>query len=287
MCGAGKAMQKNTGMRFDSTQGKRPMKKTGIAVSVARCKNCGLVYTNPMPVPENISDHYGVEPEAYWKEDYFRIPENHYSDELSVLKKLTKNKKPLRVLDIGAGIGKVMLTLEKEGYDVYGIEASETFYKTAIDKMDINSEKLHCGMIEDAEYPVSHFDFINLGAVLEHLYNPDKILKKLMKWLKPGGLIFVSVPSSRWLMAKLMNFLYSLQGLDYVSNLSPMHQPYHLYEFGLKSFILNGKKNNYKVVHHQVYVCDTFAPKVFDKPLRWIMRKQGSGLQLLVCLKKT
>ena len=33
-----------------------------------------------------------------------------------------------------------------------------------------------------------------------------------------------------------------MRGTNYVTNISPMHSPFHLYEFGLKSFEELGKK---------------------------------------------
>ena len=252
-----------------------------------KCKKCGLVYSNPQPIPLDINDHYGVDPGQYWNEDYFVVPENHYQDELSVLRKLTGNKKPLRVLDVGAGIGKVMKSLEKEGHDVYGIEASPTFHKAAVEKMGIPTEKIHCVMLEDAEFPDGHFDFINISAVLEHLYDPDACMKKLIRWLKPGGFINIEVPSSNWLMSKIFNLIYKIQGLRFVSNLSPMHNPYHLYEFSPVSFALNGAINNYTISHLHHFVCKTFAPKLLDKPLRRIMRLTKTGMQLMVWVRKS
>jgi len=54
-----------------------------------------------------------------------------------------------------------------------------------------------------------------------------------MSWLKTDGIMHIEVPSSDWLIARLLNFYYKIRGLDYVTNISPMHEPFHLYEFAL------------------------------------------------------
>ena len=47
-------------------------------------------------------------------------------------------------------------------------------------------------------------------------------------------------------------------GTNYVTNLSPMHVPYHLYEFDLKSFELNAKKLGYEIAHFEYFVCNIY-----------------------------
>ena len=126
--------------------------------------------------------------------------------------------------------------MNSAGFDTYGLEPSETFREMAISKMKIDDEKLKLGGVEDLDYPKESFDFITFGAVLEHLYHPAENLKKATEWLKPGGIIHAEIPSSNWLISKLLNLYYSLKGTNYVSNLSPMHVPFHLYEFSEKSF---------------------------------------------------
>jgi len=180
-----------------------------------------------------------------------------------------------------------MIVLEAAGYEVYGMEPSVPFYEKAISKMKINPDRLKCGMLEEVEYPVNEFDFITFGAVLEHLYDPSASLQRVLPWLKPGGVIQIEVPSSRWLIHKLINFYYRFWGTDYVGNLSPMHSPFHLYEFDLLSFQQNGMKLGYEVTFYEYYICQTYLPSFLDKLIKPIMRKTNTGMQLCVWLRKT
>lgn len=286
MCGSKTDTHKILGKRLNGSQGKNPKKKIGITTTIVKCTDCGLIYSNPQPVPFDIQDHYGVPPENYWKENYFTITDNYFQGEIKRLKKILDFKDGMKSLDIGAGLGKQMIALSKSGFETYGFEPSKQFYERAISKMGINPDRLKLGMIEEVEYPENYFDFISFGAVLEHLYDPSDSILKALKWLKPKGIIHIEVPSSDWLIGKIINLFYKLKGTDYVGNLSPMHEPYHLYEFKLKSFQVHSKKYDYELAFHEYYVCQTFMPKIADYFLKPYMELTNTGMQLCVWLRK-
>ena len=231
MCGSPTSEHKILGKRLNQSQGKNPRNKTGITTTVAKCSNCGLIYSNPQPIPYNLQDHYGILPEAYWTPEYFTVTESYFKAEIKKAKELVVFKEGMKSLDIGAGLGKAMLALSDAGFDAYGFEASEQFFERAVSQMGISRNKLALGMMESVNYPDNHFDFITFGAVLEHLYDPSDSILKALKWLKPNGIIHIEVPSSAWFVSKMLNLFYKMTGTDYVSNISPMHEPYHLYEF--------------------------------------------------------
>ena len=193
----------------------------------------------------------------------------------------------MKSLDVGAGLGKAMIYLASLGFDSYGFEPSRPFYERAITRTGISPDKFKFGAIENIEYDEKSFDFITFGAVLEHLYDPAGSITKAMKWLKPGGIIHFSVPSSDWLVARIVNFYHRLRGTDYVVNISPMHEPFHLYEFTPESFVEHAKKNNYELVHHEIAVCETHLPRVCDPLLKPVMTFTNTGMQIIGWLRKS
>jgi 2-polyprenyl-3-methyl-5-hydroxy-6-metoxy-1,4-benzoquinol methylase len=287
MCGADSENHRVLGKRLNSSQGKRPKRKIGVSVTVMECKCCGLIFANPMPVPMDIMDHYGVPPEEYWRADYFQVSDDYFAHEIARLKAIKPIGEGMKSLDIGAGLGKAMIALSAVGFDAYGIEPSIQFHERAVTKMGVEPAKLKLGQIEDVIFPQENFDFITFGAVLEHLYNPSQSIEKALGWLKPGGIIHIEVPSSRWLVAKLVNKFYRIIRTDYVANISPMHEPYHLYEFTLKSFERHAKEHGYEIAFAENYVGETYLPKMFDFILRPYMRITKRGMLLAVWLKKT
>ena len=98
--------------------------------------------------------------------------------------------------------------------------------------------------------------------------------------------VIIDLPKKLSIYTSNGNFYYKLRGLEYVANFSPMHEPYHLYEFDLKTFKINGEKLGYKLARFDYYVCDTFLPKSLDFILKPYMRKKNKGMQLCVFLKK-
>lgn len=267
------------GLRLSTSQGLHPHNAEGIAVPVKRCNACGLVFSDPQPVPENLSDHYGVPADEYWGTEPSWTPD-YFSPQIKAAKQLLEFVPGMRALDIGAGTGLAMKSLAEAGFYAWGIEPSEPFRRRAIQR-GIAPESIRLTRIEDAEFPSDDFDFITFGAVLEHLADPHLALEKALGWLKPGGVIQVEVPSSDWLIAKLTNLYFRLSGTNYVTHLSPMHSPYHLYEFTLKSFQAFQIARHWYDVSHVTHVPGPLGPL-----FRWWMAKSNTGMQLTVYLRK-
>lgn len=102
--------------------------------------------------------------------------------------------KPLRVLDIGCGCGAIMAKV-KGKYplaDIYGIEIVPKAAKLAGTIGDVV-----CADVEQLDFPYdeTYFDYCIMGDVLEHLRNPEQVLKRLHKHMKPDGKIIVSMPN--------------------------------------------------------------------------------------------
>jgi 2-polyprenyl-3-methyl-5-hydroxy-6-metoxy-1,4-benzoquinol methylase len=273
-------------MRLNASQGMRPRSAEGIAVSVKQCRDCDLIFADPLPIPASLTDHYGVPPEEYWtSEGSGEWSPGYFAHEIETAKRLLPFRKGMKALDVGVGLGLGMRSLAHAGFDVWGIEPSEPFYERAAQKLD--RDRLQLAAVEDAEFPAESFDFITFGAVLEHIYDPSAALSRVLSWLKPGGIIQAEVPSSAHLMARLINRYFRLRGTNYVTHISPMHTPFHLYEFGLKSFQKNAQLSGYELADHRFTVCSIYhVPRLLHPPLRWWMERTNSGMQLTVYLRK-
>lgn len=287
MCGSPRA--KVLGLRLNRSQGRHPRRVSGIGVTVMRCHDCGLVFSNPRPRPHDLADHYGVPPESYWTApSQWEMSDQTFAGEIAHAKRLLPQGSGHRALDIGAGLGKAMKAMERAGFDVHGIEPSESFRSNTIRRMGIPPERLQLAAVEDAQFPAATFDFVTFGAVLEHIQEPGRAIESAMRWLKPGGVLHAEVPSSDYLISKIVNAFFALQGLNYVTNLSPMHPPYHLYEFTPRSFLAHGKRAGYELAHHEFYVCEVpHLPRLLHPLLRRWMRRNDTGMQLAVYLRKT
>lgn len=287
MCGGGTSKAKILGMRLDRSQGVNPKAKIGVAVGVVQCSDCGLIFSQPTPIPASIDDHYGIPPETYWRGHYFTVEPDYLGIQISTAKRLLDFTPGMRALDIGAGLGKAMAALERSGFEAWGVEPSAPFRNKALELSNISAERLQNAKIEDAVYEESFFDFVTFGAVLEHLYDPASSIETAMRWLRPGGIIHIEVPSSNHFMAKLFNVYFRLRGTNYVTNLSPMHPPFHLYEFSLESFRQHAARAGYSIAHHYFDVASIHRIPRFLHPIaRAWMKRNDSGMQLTVYLRK-
>ncbi|HEX8481557.1 MAG TPA: class I SAM-dependent methyltransferase [Allosphingosinicella sp.] len=275
-------------MRLNRSQGRRPRAVSGIAVGVMQCRRCDLIFPNPLPIPSDISDHYGLPPEEYWQSDYFKVDPAYFAAEIATAKRLLGFRPGMRALDIGAGLGKAMKALEAAGFDTYGIEPSGSFREAAAARMGIDPGRISAVPMEKAEFDLK-FDFITFGAVLEHLYHPSEAIERALTWLAPGGLVQIEVPSSSHLLARALNLYFRLAGTNYVTHISPMHPPFHLYEFGLRSFLAHAGRAGYRVVEHEFHQNDVLfvpIPRLLHRPISSWMRRKKQGMQLTVWLGK-
>jgi SAM-dependent methyltransferase len=288
MCLAPASEHRMLGMRLNKRQGAAPRGKHGIAVGIMKCERCSLIFANPLPIPENLSDHYGLPPEDYWLPEYFETDPAYFAAEIATAKRLLNFENGMTALDVGAGMGKAMKALQAAGFEAFGIEPSPSFHEAAVSRMGIAPERLNNATMETAEYG-PQFDFITFGAVLEHLYHPSEAIERALGWLKPGGIIQIEVPSSSHLLPRFLNTYFRMRGTNYVAHISPMHPPFHLYEFGLSSFIEHGRRAGYGVAEHEFHQNDVLfvpIPRLFHPPLTAWMKKRKKGMQLTVWLRR-
>tara|TARA_B100001057_G_scaffold455851_1_gene502715 strand:+ start:304 stop:897 length:594 start_codon:yes stop_codon:yes gene_type:complete len=99
--------------------------------------------------------------------------------------------KNTRVLDVGCGDGSLMSFLEKEkNIEVRGLELSQDKVQQCIQKglpvIQGNAEtELH-------QFPNQSFDYVILSQTLQAFYNPDKVLREL---LRIGSSVVISIPN--------------------------------------------------------------------------------------------
>ena len=99
----------------------------------------------------------------------------------------------LKILDVGCSNGYLSRLLKEKGNIVYGIEINEKAAEIAKGILD----GLIVGNIEeiDLPWPEMLFDVIICADVLEHLFDPGRVLVKLKKHLKDDGILICSIPN--------------------------------------------------------------------------------------------
>lgn len=181
---------------------------------LVRCRNCGLVYLNPRPKPEEIS--------KYYLSDYYKAPE--WDDPFSFLKR-SKGAliekfagKKGRILDIGCKRGELLVEMRKRGWETYGTDISQEACDYTGKKLGF--ENIYCGGLLLLDLKEDFFDAVTLFNVLEHIYNPLETLKKIHRLLKNDGVLIINCP----------NF-GAIQGSIFKDKWFVLDLPRHLYQF--------------------------------------------------------
>lgn len=102
-----------------------------------------------------------------------------------------------KILEIGCGEGNSGKALKEQGkaVEVVGVEKVHEIAEIAKTKID----KVICSDVEVVKLPFSqgYFDYVILGDVLEHLYDPWTVVSNLGRYLKRGGYVIASIPNIR------------------------------------------------------------------------------------------
>ena len=285
MCGSLPVRWRIRGRRLDRSQGWRPWRVAGAATTVLQCRECGLIFAHPMPVPESLGDHYETDAESYFGIERAGAQEGAFQSEIQRARELLPRVDRLRALDVGAGTGRAMAALRDAGFDTWGIEPSVSFREVALQNYGLDPDRIQQVSVAEATFPEAAFDFITFGAVLEHLPDPGRTIERALSWLRPGGIIHAEVPSSQWLVGRLLNMYFWMTGSGLVTNLSPMHPPYHLFEFSAESFKRHGERTGYALAQYQVLTGDPLVRGLGGSLLRRVMQASGTGMQLVVWLR--
>jgi len=142
-------------------------------------------------VNNTIYDHYGVkwytaydDPVALLRaESKVKIP--------WVIKKIKKhycNISTLQVLDVGCGGGFLSNALAKHGFNVTAVDLSAESLRVAAEHDETKSVKYLTADAYSLPFAEATFDVITAMDFLEHIENPQEIIKEFSRKLKPGGL---------------------------------------------------------------------------------------------------
>lgn len=96
-----------------------------------------------------------------------------------------------KLLDVGCGDGSFLLKAKEMGITVYGLETDSTSQEN-YHKLNLN---VHIGSLQTAKFEENSFDYITLNHVIEHVENPNDLLKNLHDLLKKDGTLWLGLPN--------------------------------------------------------------------------------------------
>jgi len=120
-----------------------------------------------------------------------------------------------RLLDIGCNEGRGLRIYRDNGFTVEGLEVNERAAALAAEQ----GFAVHTTPLEDFS-PEEHYDVVVLSNVLEHSLDPQSMLARIGRLLKPGGQLWISCPNNR-------SWLRHLFGRKWIH----WHVPFHRFHF--------------------------------------------------------
>jgi glycosyltransferase involved in cell wall biosynthesis len=168
-------------------------RETGMFGNIYDCLKCGMFFVDRKETDNVLTDYYKNQPLDKNYLEGERPRRRSFVRVLKQLKKITNNSGG-DILDIGCNTGFFLSEAQKFSYGAYGIELSGEAATYAKEKL--NLKNVSQGSIEDLGdiFNRKKFDVITMFDVLEHLEEPRPFLKELSKYLKPGGVIIMTIP---------------------------------------------------------------------------------------------
>jgi SAM-dependent methyltransferase len=195
--------------------------------TIVKCKCCALERTNPRPSAETIGYYY---PDSY--APYMSAPIVKSENTKGLLgwikSKVAINDKVLphvakgRLLEFGCANGNYLVEMREKGWEVEGIEYSQSAAQTAIDR----GLEVEVGSIESAQPRGEKYNVVVAWMVMEHLHDPIFAMRKIRGWIVNDGYFVFSIPNSNSIARKLF------KDLSY-----DLHLPNHLYHYSDKTIV--------------------------------------------------
>ena len=194
---------------------------------IAKCSNCGLLQTIPVPDTEKLKQLYetyynfgGEKGTIYTKAREAFFSSIAYRSWMAIDGDVSFHSRrgQGRLLDIGCNEGRGLFIYRHNGFDPKGLELNERAAQNARRAGFI----VYTETLEEFQ-PEEPFDIVVLSNVLEHAPDPKNMLENVSRVLKPGGHVWITCPNSQ-------SWLRKLFGRSWIN----WHVPFHLFHFSSK-----------------------------------------------------
>jgi 2-polyprenyl-3-methyl-5-hydroxy-6-metoxy-1,4-benzoquinol methylase len=202
----------------------------GKTFNYLKCKRCDVIYLDPLPSED---DYFKMYPPSYQSgidntilnNPYKKLPglRFSYGYQFDLIKKYMSSE--VRILDYGCGNANFLINAKSQGFSCDGAE----FNKAHVDilKKEIPSSNFYTTE-EFLQQTVTQYEVIRLSNVLEHLHNPNEVIKSLQSKLTKDGILLLEGPlecnsNLAFLSRKFYFYLKKLLQKNYLATHDPTH----------------------------------------------------------------
>jgi SAM-dependent methyltransferase len=166
-----------------------------------------------------------------------------------------------RVLDLGAGDGRLAAALARAGHRVTAVEP----FREAVAAHGVAGVEVVRSGLEELEVPENAYDLVVLWHVLEHLADPGAALERVHGWLASEGRLLVGVPNLDSLQARL--------GGDRWFHLDPRRHLVHFTPLGVELLL---ERSGFRVVELRPVLLDQAVPGMWMTLLNRLTLRQNA-----------
>jgi len=145
----------------------------------------------------NYIDHYEQDAEVF----NYNTPHSSSSAnvEESILRKMIQrniSKEDILLLDVGCGSAWFSKFFVPKGKKVVSLDVSFTNAFNAMTSVLVSNHAAVVADVYELPFGENTFDCIVASEIMEHLYDPELFVKKLIYILKPGGKLIITTPNN-------------------------------------------------------------------------------------------
>lgn len=139
-------------------------------------------------------------------QEHFDVPHRRAYDDLAwELVRPLLPAVPGRVVDVGCGVGRWASRLVDLGHAVVGIEPAPAMATVARERLASGRFELLEQVMEDVDLPPGQADVVLAMGSLQYAEEPERVLPRLARWVRPGGAVAVLVDSLVGLVLELLS----------------------------------------------------------------------------------
>jgi SAM-dependent methyltransferase len=196
---------------------------------VVECLRCGLVYSDPILPHEVIGQYY--RDSRFIRETQLHNMLQDYQQQLRQALPLLPRRE--RLLEIGCGDGFFLRAALDLGFsDVWGVEPGQDAVRQA--EPSIRSRIVNAPFGANL-FAAGSFDIICAFQVLDHLLDPNTVLRGAHRLLRPGGLLLLLNHNIRSWLPRLLG------------ERCPMYDVEHIYLFDPRTVSMLLRNNGFDV----------------------------------------